>query len=151
MKKDLNAIRDKFKLKLTPEKVNFLLEQINSDCKFFEKNQIIDYSLLIGIHHTPNKKANELKNEMNLSISDIKTFFKPEEEVGLPSSDGGDEYFIGVIDILTSFNTKKKLEFLFKTVAVNKGISAIPPAPYSIRFQNFIKKLIQITYEKKEA
>ena len=131
-KKDLNAIRNNFKLKITPEQANFLFEQIKSDCKFFEKNQIIDYSLLIGIHHGGRKKTNEhnINIPTSLSLSDIKTVFKPEEQVGMVSSDGYDEYFIGIIDILTSFNTKKKLEFLFKTLTVDKGISAIPPTPY---------------------
>ena len=150
MQKDLNAIRNKLKLKLTPEKVNILLDQIKSDCSFFEKNQIIDYSLLIGIHHHLSKKNNiEIKrNDSFLSISDIKTGgLKQEEEIGMVSSDGNDEYFIGVIDILTRFNTKKKLEFLFKTVAINKGISAIPPFPYSQRFQNFIKTLVQVSFD----
>ena len=146
----MNAIRNNFKLKITPEQANFLFEQIKSDCKFFEKNQIIDYSLLIGIHHNNGSRKKHTDNNIptNLSLSDIKTVFKPEEEVGMVSSDGCDEYFIGIIDILTSFNTKKKLEFLFKTVAVDKGISAIPPNPYSMRLQNFIKKqLIQISID----
>lgn len=135
-------------MKITPEQADFLFEQIKSDCKFFEKNQIIDYSLLIGIHHGQKKKSNENGlGLLNLSLSEIKVF-KPEEEVAMVSSDGGDEYFIGIIDILTSFNTKKKLEFLFKTLAVDKGISAIPPTPYSLRFQNFIKKqLIEISLD----
>jgi 1-phosphatidylinositol-4-phosphate 5-kinase len=36
-------------------------------------------------------------------------------------------YYIGIIDILTNFSTKKKLEFLVKRVAYGPTISAIPP------------------------
>ena len=48
--KDMNAIENKFKLKLTKEHSKLLLEQLKKDCKFFEDNCIIDYSLLIGVH-----------------------------------------------------------------------------------------------------
>lgn len=145
IKKDQNALKNKFTLKMTPEKTNFLLEQLKSDSKFFEDNQIIDYSLLIGIHHNKNhKKFSTITHKISSNISISENNFQPDEEVGILSSDGTEEYFLGIIDILTSFNTKKKLEFLFKTVAIDKGISAIPPVPYSIRFQNFIKNLIQI-------
>lgn len=127
--------------------MDFLLEQLKCDCHFFEQNQIIDYSLLIGIHYRNHEKKNEIKISSALSLSEINTGFNATEEIGILSSDGSEEYFFGVIDILTSFNTKKKLEFLFKTVAIDKSISAIPPIPYSIRFQNFIKtNLIQISY-----
>lgn len=61
------------------------------------------------------------------------------------SSDNSCIYYIGIIDILTSFNTKKKLEYVFKAISIGKTISAIPPLPYSDRFQNFIKRIIQIS------
>lgn len=147
MKKDLNAIKSNFRMKLNPEQANCLFEQVKNDCRFFERNQIIDYSLLIGIHRNGRKKEGNNILGTNLSLSDIKTAFKPEEE-GIVSTDGMEEYFVGIIDILTSFNTKKKLEFLFKTIAVDRGISAIPPTPYSTRFQNFIKKqLVQLSVD----
>lgn len=143
IQKDMNAIKNNFKVKVTPGKAKILLEQIKNDCKFFENNQIIDYSLLIGVHNKNKKKLYEFKPEISLSMGDINlTGIKSEEEVGIVSADGNYEYFIGIIDILTSFNTKKKCEYLFKTIAINKGISAIPPAPYSLRFQNFIQGLM---------
>lgn len=48
-RKDLNAIEDNFKLLLSDEDCEIFKSQIEDDCKFFEKNNIIDYSLLIGI------------------------------------------------------------------------------------------------------
>ena len=109
IKKDQNALKNNLKLKLTPEKMDFLLEQLKSDCHFFEQNQIIDYSLLIGIHYRNNEKKHEMIISSALSLSEINTAFNATEEIGILSSDGSEEYFFGVIDILTSFNTKKKL------------------------------------------
>lgn len=40
-------------------------------------------------------------------------------------------------------STKKKFEHLVKAIAIGKDISAIPPIPYSKRFQDFISKLIE--------
>ena len=41
---------------------------------------------------------------------------------------------MGIIDVLTGFNTIKKLEHSFKLIAYGPTISAIPPAPYAKRF-----------------
>jgi 1-phosphatidylinositol-4-phosphate 5-kinase len=36
-------------------------------------------------------------------------------------------YYFGIIDILTNFNTKKKLEYVAKRITLGPTISAIPP------------------------
>ena len=47
---------------------------------------------------------------------------------GIVSTDGKCVYFIGIIDTLTYFGAKKKLEYRLKSVAYgNKTISCIPP------------------------
>lgn len=50
-------------------------------------------------------------------------------------------YYFGLIDILTNFNTKKKIEYAFKWMAYGPTISAIPPREYKIRFDNFIENM----------
>ena len=47
-------------MKLTQIQADNLIEQIKKDCEFFEQNEIIDYSLLIGIHN--NSKMNNNNN-----------------------------------------------------------------------------------------
>ena len=42
-------------------------EELKKDCKFFEDNKIIDYSLLIGVH---NNSQNRL-DSMNIDESSI--------------------------------------------------------------------------------
>eukprot|EP00536_Pseudo-nitzschia_multiseries_P001746 jgi/Psemu1/250955/estExt_Genewise1Plus.C_220109 len=37
-------------------------DQIESDCNFLRKMQIMDYSMLIGVHHIPPKKASQRSN-----------------------------------------------------------------------------------------
>jgi 1-phosphatidylinositol-4-phosphate 5-kinase len=61
---------------------------------------------------------------------------------GIVSSDGKCVYFIGIIDTLTYFGTKKKLEYRLKSVAYgNKTISCVPPKRYGSRFLAFMNQI----------
>lgn len=44
-----------------------------------------------------------------------------------------------MIDILTEYNTKKKMEYCFKKMIYGEGISAVPPDVYATRFYNFMR------------
>ena len=47
---------------------------------------------------------------------------------GLESSDKKKLYFLGIIDVLTSFNLKKKCENLYKSIRYDsQTISCVPP------------------------
>jgi len=57
---------------------------------------------------------------------------------------GEEIIFIGVIDILISYNAKKQTEHLLKSVVSDShGISVVPPNEYSPRYYNFIDNLIE--------
>eukprot|EP00828_Plagiopyla_frontata_P047341 TRINITY_DN8718_c0_g1_i1.p2 TRINITY_DN8718_c0_g1~~TRINITY_DN8718_c0_g1_i1.p2 ORF type:complete len:180 (-),score=38.44 TRINITY_DN8718_c0_g1_i1:135-674(-) len=132
-RKDLNAIEDNFKLLLSQEDQLTYQQQIENDCKFFEKNNIIDYSLLIGIHEMPkeqieNPQENLLKGGRGIYYSTNKKFI----------------YYIGIIDFLTSYNIKKSMEHAIKRIFFGKTISAIPPKPYAQRFKHFANQLLDI-------
>lgn len=63
---------------------------------------------------------------------------------GIVSSDGKYVYFIGIIDTLTFFGAKKKLEYSLKSVAYgNKTISCIPPKNYGDRFISFMNNIFE--------
>ena len=49
-KKDLNFIEDAVKLDLENYDKTFFLNTLKADTEFFMQNNIIDYSLLLGIH-----------------------------------------------------------------------------------------------------
>lgn len=52
-------------------------------------------------------------------------------ESGIPSIEKSCTYFIGVIDILTEYSTKKKFEHLFKSIKYDgETISCVPPLQY---------------------
>lgn len=57
--KDNDFLKIRKKLSMKKEELADLLDVLEADCAFFESNQIIDYSLLVGIHQ---------KNEMVLNF-----------------------------------------------------------------------------------
>eukprot|EP00347_Sterkiella_histriomuscorum_P010876 403374581 len=61
-------------------------------------------------------------------------------EQGITSIEKSCIYFIGIIDILTEYNTIKKLEHALKSVKYDsRTISCIPPQQYADRFIGFMK------------
>lgn len=49
-------------------------------------------------------------------------------EQGIQSIEKSAVYFLGVIDILTEYNTKKKFEHVFKSIKYDgRTISCVPP------------------------
>ena len=62
------------------------------------------------------------------------------------SADGTEIYFMVIIDILTNFGTKKKLENAVRSIVHNsKTISCIPPLQYGDRFYRFMTEKVYIT------
>ncbi|KAG2508594.1 hypothetical protein JM16_008806 [Phytophthora kernoviae] len=56
-------------------------------------------------------------------------------------------YYIGVIDILQTWNLSKRIERFVKTVIFRKdpdGISAMPPKPYRDRFHRKLREIIHL-------
>jgi Phosphatidylinositol-4-phosphate 5-Kinase len=51
-------------------------------------------------------------------------------------------YFFGIIDILTFYGGKKKLESFFKTTFIGKSVSCRPPKAYAERFKEFLSQQV---------
>jgi hypothetical protein len=66
------------------------------------------------------------------------------EDGGIISETGNEVYFVGIIDILTKFNFKKKCEHFIKMVRYcSNNMSCTPPTMYRDRFVNYMNKVIQ--------
>ena len=125
-RKDLDFNRSRMKIRLSAIDKVKVLEQIRKDCDFFQRLEIIDYSLLLGIHH--------LKNSVP-DISQLKNAYI--------SADGQYLYFIGIIDILTRYGSMKKFENLVKSPFLGSDISCVPPKQYADRFYNYILSVVE--------
>jgi 1-phosphatidylinositol-4-phosphate 5-kinase len=125
-RKDLDFNRSGLKVRLRFEEKERIISQIRKDCEFFEQMGIIDYSLLLGIHYFNGDERVE---------KDVQHAFL--------SSDGKCLYFIGIIDVLTEYNMKKRLENWVKSPFLGKEISCVPPKQYSRRFFRYIHSIFE--------
>ncbi|KAI8641600.1 hypothetical protein BD408DRAFT_452085 [Parasitella parasitica] len=190
--KDLNWEKRANKLQLGPHKRKLFITQLLRDVKLLVRMNIMDYSLMIGVHDIirgnkdnvrnstlqtfqPNTKLAERRASMmnrreskamlyrkvimeanpdRLNASELPdTPFDERRNCAFYSDDGGfqatDEnnraapslYFLGIIDILTPYDLKKKSEHFFKSMTQDKyEISAVKPKVYGNRFMGFMAK-----------
>ena len=133
--KDNDFVAHKEDVNVGPIGRQVICEQLKKDTEFFASRNIIDYSLLLGVH------------DRRIVTDNIAGQTPIEEEVGqgrsFSSIDGSCVYYLGIIDILCEYDAKKKLENVFKSIRYDsKGISAVPAREYADRFYTFISSHI---------
>ncbi|EGV64565.1 SAICAR synthase-like protein [Yamadazyma tenuis ATCC 10573] len=178
--KDLNWLENHEAIKFGPHKRKVFMDQLQKDVELLKRINVMDYSLLMGIHNTKNKTSGSI-TKTKLSIFDpkshdmhdvIKTNPRYIEPTDLPTDvypgrskfifyghDGGirstnvnnepesDIYYLGVIDFLTSYSLKKRLETFWRSLShTRETVSSLPASEYGDRFLKFIKD--GITKEK---
>ena len=137
-RKDLDFDAIGMKILLGPLRRTEFLSIIDSDCSFLQSNGVIDYSVLIGIHGLSGNCV-----EMKRGEEDVVPFAE-RNEGGLVSSDGTMLYFIGIIDVLTYYGSKKKLEHAAKSIIYDdEGISCVPPKQYADRFRTYLASIVE--------
>ena len=121
-----------------------LMEILEKDTEFLRDNDLMDYSILIGMEQIIQKQESENVDE---TILDSGCFDQNDEyQLGKVYSECGNFiYHIFIIDFLQSFNANKKIEIILKRVFKNakaSELSSINPFAYQRRFMNFITKNI---------
>ncbi|KAF0695071.1 Aste57867_14094 [Aphanomyces stellatus] len=108
-----------------------LFDQLRKDSVFLRDQGIMDYSLLIGVVDVQYKVDKSASGGENPHYCD--------------SISGPGLYYIGVIDILQTWNWNKRLERWLKVWLRQKdphGLSAIEPYPYQVRFETKLRDII---------
>jgi len=113
---------------------------IFADCDFLQRQQLLDYSLLLGIYRpdaslTPQEKQATLQNLASQCRG-----------CAAVSRDRQKVYFFGIIDILEKFSLRWRLQRAILRLLyglamrwrASDGISAMPPALYADRFRTFV-------------
>ncbi|KAL4492363.1 hypothetical protein ABPG72_005498 [Tetrahymena utriculariae] len=144
--KDLDFLEKKTKIQAKFDEYEEFMNVVKKDAKFFEENNIIDYSMLVGVHNNSMSNLNpEQSDQVSQTIRDQFSRVQQQRDFKLTrdissfySRDNRIYYLFGIIDILTCFNAKKKFEYLAKRIAFGPNISAIPPSQYSQRFVKFM-------------
>ena len=143
-KKDINFISDGVKIKVDPSIKTKLMNTIRNDTAFLARNNIIDYSLLVGVI---SKSKSGIRRYTTYRPLDAEDYFEPKFDNQrnngyIEGNDNGLHYYIGIIDTLTPFNAAKKSEFLVRRVFQGEGVSCVPPLQYKDRFVAFMDRAI---------
>lgn len=130
--------------------------QLQRDCNLLSTLNIMDYSLLLGVHYKSlaAAEADALttlrleSNSHNPALLQRMTFSQlARKQKGMAAMTESGEavlLFVGIIDILQQFGMTKKCEHLAKGVRYfehKNEISVVPPTQYALRFKDFIAKV----------
>lgn len=144
--KDLDIKR---KLYMASEEIKKLyLEQLYLDSQFLAQHNVMDYSLLIGVHYDDDagkaataRKAAEW-SKLYTEDAAYRSIFQTDDN-GIagwnPEANRREVYFIGIIDILQKYTPKKKIEHFLKSIPYKAAtVSVVEPSYYAKRFHNFL-------------
>ncbi|GFS65972.1 phosphatidylinositol 4-phosphate 5-kinase type-1 alpha, partial [Nephila pilipes] len=167
--KDLDFLERWSKGIYLKEKVySLIMKSVERDCKVLEDYNMMDYSLLLGIHlpkyfdweecDTRRRVINMTKATESMVFSKvrkIKNLIGPFEAY---SSNGEIVHiYVGFIDILQSYTLSKKFEHFLKSFIYSPStISVLRPDLYAERMKQFLKKSVfkcipdLISIQKKE-
>jgi len=127
--KDLDWIREGRKLAFgSKEEVESVRKRLEKDTLYLRRENLIDYSLLIGVHEMEEGEERSKRGEaMDVIYAESST------EI---------QYF-GLVDILTPYVLPKKAETICTgTLMCRPGISCQPPKKYQTRFMSFVDEEI---------
>lgn len=164
--KDQNFLENRIKFLLNEHQSKKLLDQLQKDVEFLGIQRVMDYSLLVGItsqraepslssltsskNNIFSKNSNQYSEYYSSDFDAKQSRAEPNANQAMRqpqffrSMDKKNVYFFGIIDTLTLYNWKKRAEYFFKRVFVNRDISCIPPSDYQFRFYNFIRNAISV-------
>lgn len=112
---------------------------VTADCDFLVRQNLLDYSLLLGIYRPPSTASPAEKQELLRGLA-LKC-----RGTGFVSLDLQKVYFFGIIDVLETFTIRWRLQRAILRLlyaismrwSASDGISAMPPALYADRFRTF--------------
>lgn len=118
-----------------------LIHILSHDVQWLQTHSLMDYSFLIGFVSG---------NEESTPISSSKDRFTIKS---LPLIDERfTSAYVGIIDILTEYQLKKKIEtFVTGTLLLQPGISCQPPEKYAQRMIEFVESIILVISDADES
>jgi hypothetical protein len=124
------------KINVAPSLSNALYVQVKSDVEWLASQDLMDYSLLIGVV----KSRYEVLDSpaQNVSVKHLEDMSRGSDrffEATYVESD--QKYYLGIIDVLQKYTWRKRLEYIWKVWCKrlpHEGVSCIEPTYYCNRF-----------------
>eukprot|EP00012_Vannella_robusta_P001668 CAMPEP_0206185504 /NCGR_PEP_ID=MMETSP0166-20121206/1850_1 /ASSEMBLY_ACC=CAM_ASM_000260 /TAXON_ID=95228 /ORGANISM="Vannella robusta, Strain DIVA3 518/3/11/1/6" /LENGTH=648 /DNA_ID=CAMNT_0053600717 /DNA_START=234 /DNA_END=2180 /DNA_ORIENTATION=- len=114
-----------------------LVQQLAADVNLLKDHNLMDYSLLIGIHHCEEDEEIEPTptHPSCMGSSQFRLY-----KGGFPAN--GEIYYIGIIDCLTYYGAMKKIAHSFKSLLWNKEqLSTVQAQFYATRFLKYVNAI----------
>lgn len=158
-----------------------LIDQLQQDFKFLRSSGLMDYSVLIGVRydHEGGRPAGIPARSMRMTYAlgeegqrgikeiravsregspDVAQRYDPnvithnsKYHYGIDSMQGHETYFIGIIDMLTTYNWKKKTANFCKTFLWTEAtLSTIPPRQYEQRIEKYSQRIFASAESNRE-
>eukprot|EP00727_Mastigamoeba_balamuthi_P004674 m51a1_g14204 putative 1-phosphatidylinositol-4-phosphate 5-kinase protein (387) ;mRNA; r:146463-147942 len=149
--KDNDFLQTRQCIALEPRRRAALLRVLCSDSSFLERHCLMDYSMLVGIRKMTQWEAAlsapEPRARQCVALTESPSPFR-RDEGGFATSDsvcrGGEVLYVGLIDYLQPYNTRKQVECALKFVTTGgKDISVTDPVSYGKRFRAFVQQILK--------
>jgi len=132
---DLRQAGNKFNV--GAKRKEMIMKALNADSQFLCQNNIMDYSLILGVYQ---RTAEEQKCDLKFTDPKLKMF----ADGGILSEDGKEVYYMGIVDVLQTWNKEKSVQGFFQGLFHNsQNISCCEPNNYASRFQTFMDSIFQ--------
>ena len=139
---------------LAEEDARRISRHLREDAAFLKANNLIDYSLLVGVTKTRYEIEGAAQRRDTAVVGSgpgdgvASAPFHRLDSGGLAAAyvEGAELYSMGIIDILQDFNLRKRAEYLIKRFVCcqGKGVSVHPAGEYGDRFvRNVVEALIE--------
>ena len=118
------------------ESISKFLDVLTNDSEWLLTHQLIDYSLLVGVH-SRTRARKELGGEHRERSEYMHVY---------THDDGEDVLYVGIVDILQPYTVRKSCEaFCCGTLVCGRDISCKPPDQYASRFQSFMSSICTLS------
>mmetsp|Transcript_20458 Transcript_20458/g.25839 ORF Transcript_20458/g.25839 Transcript_20458/m.25839 type:complete len:405 (-) Transcript_20458:111-1325(-) len=147
--KDNDLKNAETKIKLGKKSKRKLLRILERDVAFLNSMNLMDYSILLGIHHSSSSEGRRrslpLQKVFQAPVRCLWNKFlmtKPSKVHHARFCSGNNQIlFLGIIDILQRYNTRKYLETWLKScIYAKEELSPVPPSFYSQRMVAFVNQ-----------
>lgn len=118
---------------------NEFLRLVKCDAELLARHQLMDYSLLIGVHYKDNTTEKSAQQKYEVKEANNVITVETDENI----------LYVGIVDVLTRYDRFKRCETMLSGTLRCRNCSCQPPSKYAKRFADFITASVSINGSSK--